>query len=32
MDWTKQGDFRVLDRVRTGDLCRVMIDGLWPWQ
>jgi len=28
MDWIKQGDFRVLDRVRTGDLSRVMTDGL----
>lgn len=32
MDWTKQGDFRVLDRVRTGGLSCAMTDGLWPWR
>jgi hypothetical protein len=27
MEWTKQGDLRVMDRVRTGGLSRVMTDG-----
>jgi hypothetical protein len=32
MDWTKQGDLRVMDRVRACSLSRVMTDGFWPWQ
>lgn len=27
MDWTKQGDLWVMDRVRTGGLSRVMTGG-----
>jgi hypothetical protein len=32
MEWTKQGDLPVIDRVRTGALCRVITDGYRPWQ
>ena len=32
MGWTKHGDLRVVDRVRTGCPSFVMTDGYRPWQ